>query len=77
MIISRSIYVVVNGMILFFSWLSKIPVWGIPGGSVVKNLPAKCRRCEFDPGEGDLGPRDGNGNQLKYSCLVNSMDRRT
>ena len=32
-------------IILAFSRLSK----GFPGGSVVKNLAAKCRRCRFDP----------------------------
>ena len=48
-----------------------------PGGSVVKNLPAKAGD-EGDagsiPGSGrSLG--GGNGNPLHYSCLENSMDR--
>ena len=50
---------------------------GFPGGSVVKNLPAKAR------GSGDVclipglgrSPGGGNGNPLQYSCLENSMDR--
>ena len=45
-----------------------------PGGSVVKNLPAKA---------GDMGsilrsgrsPGEGNGNLLQYSCLGNPMGR--
>ena len=27
---------------------------GFPGGSAVKNLPAKCRRCGFDPWVGKI-----------------------
>ena len=47
---------------------------GFPGGSVVKNLPAKAGDLGLIP---DLGrsPGEGNGNLLKYSCLENSMDR--
>ena len=45
-----------------------------PGGMVIKNLPAN---------PGDAGsvswwgrsPREGNGNQLQYSCLGNPVDR--
>ena len=47
---------------------------GLPGGSVVKNLPASA---------GDVGsvlesgrfPGEGNGSPFQYSCLGNSMDR--
>ena len=45
--------------LLLFTWLnSKPPLWrilneiGFPGGTVIVNLPAKCRRCKrckFDP----------------------------
>ena len=38
-------------------------IWGFPGGSDVKNLPAK-------PGLG-RSPGEGNGNPLQYSCLKN------
>ena len=49
---------------------------GYPGGSDV---------TEFACNAGDLGmvprsgrsPQEGNGNPLQYSCLENSMDRRT
>ena len=48
--------------------------WGFPGGSVVKNLPAK-------PGvlgwlsELERSPGEGNDNPLQQSCLENLMDR--
>ena len=50
--------------------------YGVPGGIVVKNLPANAG------GTGDaslilgLGrsPAGGNGNPLQYSCLENPMD---
>ena len=45
-----------------------------PGGSVVKNLPAKAGDLSSIPGLGrSLG--EGHGNSLQYSCLENSMDR--
>ena len=48
-----------------------------PGGTVVKNLPARAEDA------GDVGlipglgraPGEGNGYPLQYSCLENSMDR--
>ena len=50
---------------------------GLPGGTVVKNLPAKAGDTK------DKGPIPGlgrsygvgNGNPLQYSRLENSMDR--
>ena len=53
------------------------PIWGFPGGSAVKNLPANAGDA------GDLGlipgsgrsPGGGHGNPLQYSCLENPMDR--
>ena len=48
----------------------------IPGGSVVKNLPANVG----DTGDASLipglgrSPGEGNVNLLKYSCLKNPMD---
>ena len=49
----------------------------LPGGPMVKNLPANAGDA------GDLGsisglgrsPGGGSGNLLQYSCLENSMDR--
>ena len=43
----------------------------VPGGSVIKNLPAS----EVDPGSGRF-PREGNGYSLQYLCLENPMDTR-
>ena len=44
---------------------------GFPGGSVVKNPPA--RDVGSIPGSG-RSPGEWNGNPLQYSCLENSMD---
>ena len=47
---------------------------GFPGGSVVKNPPAKAEDVGsiFDLGR---SPGEGNGNLLQYSCLGNPVDR--
>ena len=50
---------------------------GLPGGTVVKNLPASAgdaRDTGLIPGLG-RPPGGGNGTPLQYSCLENSMDR--
>ena len=50
---------------------------GLPGGSVVTNLPAKAGDAGDTgsiPGWGRF-PGEGNGNPLQYSCLANSVDR--
>ena len=46
---------------------------GFPGGSVVKNPPAKAGDMELNP---ELGrsPGGGNGNPFQYSCLENPTD---
>ena len=49
-------------------------VQGIPGGSVVKNLPANAGDKGLIPGSG-RSPGEGNGNSLQYSCLGNPLDR--
>ena len=49
-------------------------LWGFPGGSMIKNLPANA---------GDVGlisgfrrsPGEGNGNPFQYSCLENHGQR--
>ena len=48
---------------------------GFPGGASGKESCCQCKRLEFDPWIG-RSHRVGNGNQLQYSCLENSMDRR-
>ena len=49
----------------------------LPGGSVVKNLPANAGdtgEAGSSPGLG-RSPGGGNGNTLQYSCLDNLMNR--
>ena len=46
---------------------------GLPGGSVVKNLPFNSEDAGSIPGPG-RSPREGNGNPLQYPCLENLMD---
>ena len=49
---------------------------GFPGGSVVKNLPAKAGNAGdvgLIPGSG-RSPGAGHGNPLQYSCLENLTD---
>ena len=50
-------------------------IWGFPGGSVVKNLPAMQETSSIT----GLGrsPGGGNGNQLQYSCLEKSHGQRS
>ena len=48
----------------------------LPGGSVVKNPPAKAGDVDSVPGLG-RSPGEGNGNPLQYSCLENPLDRGT
>ena len=45
-----------------------------PGGSVVKNLPAKAGAMRSIPRLGRT-PGEKNGNPLQYTCLGNPMDR--
>ena len=57
--------------------LCTIPFGGFPGGTVVMNLSASTgdtRDVSLTPGSG-RSPGEGNGNQLQYSCLENSIGR--
>ena len=50
---------------------------GIPGGTMVKNSPAKAGDAGDTgsiPGSGRY-PREGNDNPFQYSCLGNPMNR--
>ena len=54
-----------------------ITITGLPGNSVVKNLPANVgdiRDMDLIPGSG-RSPGGGHGNPFQYSCLENPMDR--
>ena len=46
----------------------------LPGGSVVKNLPANAGEIGLIPVSG-RSPGEGNGNPLQYSCLGNPIVR--
>ena len=48
-------------------------IWGFPGGSMVKNLPANAGDAGSIPGLG-RSPEEGNGIPLQYSCLGDPMD---
>ena len=48
--------------------------WVLPGGSVVKNLPAKAEDTGSVPGSG-RPPGEGNSNPPQYSYLENPLDK--
>ena len=47
---------------------------GFPGGSAVKNPPAKAGDADSTPGPRKF-TEEGNGNPLQSSCLENPVDR--
>ena len=47
--------------------------WGVPGGAVVKNLPANAGDMGLISGLGS-SPVVGNGNPFQYSYLENARD---
>ena len=47
---------------------------GLPGGSVVKNIPVNAGAAGSIPGLG-RAPREGNGTPVQYSCLGDPTDR--
>ena len=58
---------------MYYLWTTKLHIallntkfTGFPGGSVVKNLPAKAGDMGSIPGSG-RSPEEGNGNPLQYS----------
>ena len=54
-----------------------LEMWGFPGDSMVKNLPAKAvdaKDVGLIPGSGKF-PGKGNGNPLQDSFLENPVDR--
>ena len=48
--------------------------WGVPGGAVVKSLPANAGDVGLISGLGS-SPGVGNGNPFQYSYLENARDR--
>ena len=47
---------------------------GLPWWLSGKEFACQCRRHGFDPWVGKI-PKEGNRNQLQYSCLGNPIDR--
>ena len=47
---------------------------GLPGGSMVNNVPANAEDAGLIPTSG-IFSREGNDNPLQYACLENPMDR--
>ena len=61
-------------MEMFCFTLSNVGTWGLPDGSMVKNLPASTRDVDSIPELG-ISPGGGNGHLLQDSCWDNPMDR--
>ena len=57
-------------------YLSIYLLMGFPWGSDRKESACSARELGSIPGSGG-SPGEGNGNPLQYSCLENSMVRRT
>ena len=47
--------------------------WGVPGGAVVKSLPANAGDVGLISGSG-RSPGDGNDNPFQYFCPGNLLD---
>ena len=54
--------------------MAALPNLGIPGGSVVKNLPANAGDADLITRSG-RSSEEGNGKPLQYSCLRSPMNR--
>jgi len=61
-------------LLKLLSYKNSLLLLGFPGGSAVKNLPAKAEDGGLIPGSGrSFG--EGNGNPLHYSCLESQAQR--
>ena len=80
LIVVNRVNLQVQGTFVFISWVNSQNCvsfsHGFPGGSVVKNPPAKSGDVILLPRWG-RSPREENGNSLQYSCLENPMDGGT
>ena len=59
---------------MFTATTWRVIIIHVPGGSVVKSLPANARDMGLIPGSGRF-PGEGNGYALQYPYLGNLMDR--
>ena len=71
---SKSPQLLEIGLAWIFSVIFKHLSPGFPGGSDGKESARNARDPGSTPGLG-RSPAEGNGNQLQYSCLENSIDR--
>ena len=57
--------------------LGRTPGVGVPGGTVIRNPPAKQETPTVMPSipGSERSPGEENGNSFQYSCLENPMDR--
>ena len=63
----------------FLAFIKQLLNFLSPVAQLGKNLPAKVedtRNAGLTPGSG-RSSGEGNGNPLQYSCLENSMDKRS
>ena len=60
--------------VTIFFWPQGMWDTGFPGGTVIKNPPARAGDSASTPGSGRC-PGEGNSNPLQHSCLENPMDR--
>ena len=60
----------------FFHFLGLSALQGLPWWLSAKESTCQCKRHSFDPWVGKI-LAVGNGNPLQYSCLENSMDKRS
>ena len=70
-------FILKSGQCLHFLdiWAQSLSTGGFfPGGSVIKNSPAKAGDMGSIP-KSRRSPGGGNGNPLQYSCLGNPTDR--
>ena len=74
--ISWSIHVATDGIILFFFFIYSGVYMDVPSGSKGKQSACNAEDPGSVPGLG-RSPGEGNGNPLQDSCLENSMNRGT
>ena len=80
--LSRKLNIIRAQSYAFIRLQSRVLLWGFPGGSVVKNLPANAGDAGDAGDEGLIpvsgaSPGEGGGNPLQDSCLGNPMDGGT
>ena len=75
--IDRIVLCLINGVKMFYNFITFFEVWGFPGGASIKSLPANVGDTRDEGSIPELGRSPGVGNDtlFQYSCLENPMDR--